>query len=69
VIPNKRPEKNLRNLKLVRSFPGFAGHYPGEVTLADYAPDPDNHFNNRGHRRFADFILATLAAEGVRAHP
>jgi len=64
LIPNKKPEKSRKNLKLIESFKGFAFHFPGEFTLAEYAPAPDNHFNNRGHRRFADFILHILEKEG-----
>ncbi len=64
LVPNKEQKKNRRNLKLVSSFPGIVYHYPENFVRADYRPDPDNHFNNRGHGKFAAFILDTLKAEG-----
>jgi hypothetical protein len=38
--------------------------YPATLDEADYAESPDNHFNNRGHRKYADFILGALADRG-----
>jgi hypothetical protein len=64
LIPNKQLKKNERNLRLVRSFPAVSSHYPPNFSRADYRPDPDNHFNNQGHGKFAAFILDILKAEG-----
>ncbi len=64
LVPNKEAKKNRRNLALVASFPGIGYHYPPDFIRADYRPDPDNHFNNRGHGKFAAFILDILKTEG-----
>ncbi len=69
LIPNKAAKKNERNLRLVRSFPGFSPHYPPGIGRGDYRPDPDNHFNNEGHGKFAAFFLDVLKAEGLPPRP
>lgn len=69
LIPNKEPKRNERNLRLVRSFPGVSCHYPPGFGRGDYRPDPDNHFNNEGHGKFAAFILDVLEAEGFAPRP
>lgn len=33
---------------------------PGNLNQSDYQTPPDNHFNNRGHRKFAEFITRVL---------
>ena len=69
LIPNKTAKRNDRNLRLVDSFPAVVYHYPRNFVCADYCLDPDNHFNNQGHGKFADFILNVLKAEGYPPHP
>ena len=34
-----------------------------DLVDADFNPLPDGHFNNRGHRRFADFLLSLIGHE------
>jgi hypothetical protein len=64
LIPHKNPKKNQNNLKLVASFPGITYLYPENFVRADYCPDPDNHFNNQGHCKFARFIMEILMEKG-----
>lgn len=69
LIPNKNPKRNQRTLRLVRAFPGLSFHYPPGFGPGDYRPDPDNHFNNEGHGKFAAFLLDVLKAEGIAPRP
>lgn len=55
---NKSIEKNLH------LFKGFQCAYPTDFTRRDYQPPPGKHFNNRGHRHYADFILGVLKQKG-----
>ncbi len=50
-----------RNLPL---FEGFCYYYPKNLEKSDYQPPPDKHFNNKGHRKFADFIIGILKQKG-----
>jgi hypothetical protein len=56
--PNKTIEKNSH---LFKDFPYY---YPGVYPKSDYQPLPDKHFNNQGHRKFADFIIKVLKQNG-----
>lgn len=66
LLPHKDPEKSRLNLKLVTSFKLPAYYYPDQFKISDYSPPPDRHFNNRGHRKYARFIVKTLKKEGFR---
>lgn len=44
-------------------FAGFACHIITNLNVADYAPFPDDHFNNRGHLKMKKFIEQVLAKE------
>jgi len=50
-----------RNLPL---FEGFCYYYPKNLEKSDYQLPPDKHFNNKGHRKFADFIIGILKQKG-----
>jgi len=50
-----------RNLPL---FEGFCYYYPKNLEKSDYQLPPDQHFNNKGHRKFADFIIGILKQKG-----
>jgi len=46
-------------------FPIDLKYYcPGNFTSSDYCSPPDGHFNNMGHRKFADFMIGVLKAMG-----
>ncbi|MEK7269753.1 MAG: hypothetical protein AAB215_02295, partial [Planctomycetota bacterium] len=48
-----------------RLFEGFETADPSDrLAESDYAPPPDDHFNNAGHRKMAEFILETLRGGG-----
>jgi hypothetical protein len=50
----------------IHRFEGFGPRYPKGLASSDYMPLPDGHYNNSGHRKYADFIVSTLEAEGLR---
>ena len=50
-----------RNLPL---FKDFQYYYPANLKKKDYKGPPDLHFNNKGHRKFADFIMEILKQKG-----
>jgi hypothetical protein len=58
VQKNKSIEKNLH------LFNGFQYYYPKDFSKGDYQAPPGKHFNNRGHRRYADFIIGVLKQLG-----
>ncbi len=58
VQKDKSIEKNLH------LFKGFQYYYPKDFTRNDYQPPPGKHFNNKGHRRYADFIMGVLKQKG-----
>ena len=66
LIPFAR--ENIQVNKSVRKnlplFEGFPCYYPESLDREDYCPPPDNHFNNQGHRKYADFILEILERKG-----
>ena len=39
-------------------------HVPDNLIRSDYYEWPDGHFNNEGHRKFADYVLRILKSEG-----
>jgi len=59
---NKTIEKNLH---LFKDFPYY---YPGDFPKSDYQEPPDKHFNNTGHRKFADFIIKVLKQNGYEGY-
>lgn len=57
----KRFEKKVNSLKHnLDLFNGFPYYVPENLEDADYCLPPDRHFNNRGHKKFADFMLSVL---------
>ena len=69
IIPEHRetvlPEQTLEGNRVV--FDDFKILAPADLTEADYEPPPDKHFNNRGHRKFARFMLAQIQTIADRA--
>lgn len=66
LIPTMR---SLVNPKLsiendLHFFKGFQYFYPTHLNKNDYQAPPDDHFNNQGHRKFADFTIRTLKEKG-----
>jgi hypothetical protein len=39
---------------------------PPNLTTENYAPLPDDHFNNAGHAKFANFMLEHFGSAGER---
>jgi hypothetical protein len=58
--PGLRNENNSieHNLQI---FEGFNPFIPDFLTRDDYMDLPNDHFNNSGHRKYAEFILRTVA--------
>jgi lysophospholipase L1-like esterase len=48
---------------------GLPWHVPTHLTREDYHDWPDGHFNNQGHRRYADWIRAELKQDGLPPGP
>lgn len=61
--PHTRIENNLP------LFEGFQYVYPDTIQPGDYRDPPDTHFNNEGHRKYAEFMLDVLAREGLAPSP
>jgi len=40
-------------------------YHVSDLTLEDYHPAPDAHFNNQGHRRYADFLIGLMSRDGA----
>lgn len=62
LIPN-HPEMNTpaTSIKEHRQiFDGYDVWVPEFLTKEDYREAPNGHFNNEGHRKYADFILGVL---------
>ena len=55
---NKSIQKNLY------LFEGLSYYYPEHMEKTDYCEPPNNHFNNRGHRKYADFMIKVLKQNG-----
>jgi hypothetical protein len=65
IIPVRAAGKTEKVLKKYgHVFEGFDVYSPGTLTAEDYHRPPNNHFNNSGHRKFADFMINTLTARG-----
>lgn len=47
-------------------FDGMQPFVPGHLERADYNEWPDGHFNNEGHRKYAQFVLQTLKENDVQ---
>lgn len=62
VQPNKSVQKNLY------LFDGLPYYYPVNMEKSDYCEPPNNHFNNRGHRKYADFMIGVLKKNGYEPH-
>jgi len=57
----KRNERKTNSLETnINRFKSFKPFYPAGLLESDYCQPPDNHFNNIGHRKYADFILRVL---------
>jgi hypothetical protein len=63
-FPNRNTQKNKTIEKSLELFKQFQYYYPGDFQNIDYRPPPDCHFNNSGHRKYADFILGVLKQNG-----
>lgn len=50
-----------RNLHL---FAGFEHHFPRSIVDSDYQRPANQHFNNKGHRKYADFVIDVLTRDG-----
>lgn len=61
---NEIKQKTKSIKKNLHLFNGFEYYIPGNLKKTDYRPNRDNHFNNEGHRKFADFIKKTLTEKG-----
>ena len=65
IIPTRAARRTEKELKKYGSvFEGFDTYKPGTLTDDDYHRPPNDHFNNSGHRKFADFMIKTLTARG-----
>lgn len=65
VIPvNPKIENASNNIKNNRSvFDGFDYFIPNDLDISDYSKLPDDHFNNSGHKKFAQFMLDIIIAQ------
>lgn len=45
-----------RDMDEVVNIKALTYHVPGKLIRSDYNPHPDGHFNNSGHRKYADFL-------------
>jgi lysophospholipase L1-like esterase len=61
---NQDVQKEKSIIKNLHLFEGFPYYYPKDFGKDDYQAPPGKHFNNQGHRRFADFILDVLKKKG-----
>lgn len=46
-------------------FEGLSVYYPENVGKDDYCKPPNNHFNNSGHKKYADFMISVLKRNGL----
>ncbi len=62
IIPvAKRSERRWNSLERnSHLFKDFQYHCPGNFEDADYCDPPNDHFNNRGHKKFADFMIEVI---------
>ncbi len=61
---NQDIQKNKFIEKNSHLFKEFQYYYPKDFTKNDYQAPPGKHFNNRGHRKYADFIMGVLKQNG-----
>jgi hypothetical protein len=67
-----RPQRRLPQFEVdfaAETLKDLAPLAPSPMPEEDYRPPPDLHFNNQGHGKMADFILAQLAAGGLAPRP
>ena len=57
-----QPDKSIANNLYL--FKGFSYYYPENLEKSDYCEPPNNHLNNKGHRKYADFIINVLKQNG-----
>ncbi len=71
IIPfvNRDTQKNRTIEKNSHLFKDFQYYYPPDFQKNDYQARPDKHFNNQGHRKFADFIIGVLKQNRYDANP
>jgi hypothetical protein len=64
---NQDVRKNItidNNLDLFQDLPCY---YPNNLEKSDYREPPDNHFNNQGHIKYANFIIEVFKQHGFEA--
>jgi len=61
---NQETAKAKSIQKNLHLFTGFQYYYPRNLEKSDYELPPKKHFNNKGHRKFADFIIGILKQKG-----
>jgi hypothetical protein len=66
IIPfvNRDTQKNKTIEKNLHLFKEFEYYYTDDFKKSDYQVPPDKHFNNQGHRKYADFIIGVLKQNG-----
>jgi hypothetical protein len=65
IIPARASGKTEKLLKKYgHVFEGFDVYIPEALAEQNYHRPPNNHFNNSGHGKFADFMVKTLSARG-----
>jgi hypothetical protein len=60
IIPthnNLQPPNDANSAGL---FQGIDYRFPGNLGSEDYYPKPDGHFNNKGHRKMAEFVMKEI---------
>jgi len=62
IIPflNQDFQKNKSIQKNLHLFAGFSHYYPENLGKSDYCKPPNNHLNNPGHKKYADFMIRVL---------
>jgi hypothetical protein len=61
---NQDIQKNKSIQKNIHLFEGFSFYYPNDMGKSDYCKSPNSHFNNLGHRKYADFMISVLKQNG-----
>jgi len=66
LIPTPRKAERAADFAKANAalFNDFHWHYPRNLKMSDYHRPPDGHFNNQGHRKFADLLIQTLVENG-----
>jgi len=64
---NQDIRKNSSIKNNLHLFKDFQYYYPEIFEKSDYREPPDNHFNNQGHKKYADFIMGVLKGNGFEA--